>query len=49
MTMDADRKKMVAMIVILLICLVLATIFESCNSKTCPAYAKNNTEYGKTG
>jgi regulatory protein YycI of two-component signal transduction system YycFG len=49
MTMDADRKKMIALIIILLICLVLATIFESCNSKTCPAYAKNNIEHGKIG
>ena len=46
--MDADRKKMVVMIIILLACLVLATIFESCNSKACPAYAKNNTEQQKS-
>jgi hypothetical protein len=47
--MDADRKKMIVLLIIFLACLVLSTIFESCQSKNCPAYAKNNIEYGKIG
>lgn len=46
--MDADRKKMIVLIIILLACLVLSTIFESCQPKNCPAYAKNNTEQQKS-
>ena len=39
---------MIVLIIILLACLALSVIFESCSPKACPAYAKNNTEHEKT-
>jgi hypothetical protein len=32
-----------------IVLILLTAVLTSCQPKNCPAYAKNNTEYGKTG